>query len=121
MHSSNTFITQPEGYIEPNTDGGFDYVYQYKDHLGNVRLSYSDSEASVIIEEDFTNTTYDWSSASEVLLSENDNNLQVSIKNKWSSTSKYVTFTPGIPVHIALQPLRSFYAKLSLIRECVGI
>ncbi len=41
------FIHQSEGYIEPkniaNLEDGFDYVYQYKDHLGNIRLSYSDA------------------------------------------------------------------------------
>ena len=37
-------ISQPEGYIEPNTQGDFDYIYQYKDHLGNIRLSYKDDE-----------------------------------------------------------------------------
>ncbi|WP_303318945.1 DUF6443 domain-containing protein [Flavivirga abyssicola] len=37
------FFNQPEGYAEPDASGGFDYVYQYKDHLGNVRLSYKDS------------------------------------------------------------------------------
>ncbi|WP_299438790.1 DUF6443 domain-containing protein [uncultured Aquimarina sp.] len=36
------FFNHPEGYIEPNGSGGFDYIYQYKDHLGNIRLSYSD-------------------------------------------------------------------------------
>lgn len=36
------YISQPEGYVEPDGNGSFDYVYQYKDHLGNVRLSYSD-------------------------------------------------------------------------------
>ena len=40
------FISQPEGYIEPvnsnDLNQGFDYVYQFKDHLGNIRLSYSD-------------------------------------------------------------------------------
>ncbi|MEW7289608.1 DUF6443 domain-containing protein [Aquimarina sp. 2304DJ70-9] len=36
------FFNHPEGYIEPNTTGGFDYIYQYKDHLDNIRLSYSD-------------------------------------------------------------------------------
>ena len=35
-------ITHPEGYIEPDGQGGYDYVYQYKDHLGNIRLSYVD-------------------------------------------------------------------------------
>ncbi|MEW7291562.1 RHS repeat-associated core domain-containing protein [Aquimarina sp. 2304DJ70-9] len=39
---------QPEGYIEPVIASGstaissFNYVYQYADHLGNIRLSYSD-------------------------------------------------------------------------------
>ena len=32
----------PEGYIEPDGSGGYDYVYQYSDHLGNVRLAYQD-------------------------------------------------------------------------------
>ncbi|QJP35146.1 hypothetical protein F0365_12485 [Nonlabens sp. Ci31] len=37
-----SFFSHPEGYIEKNgTD--YDYVYQYKDHLGTVRLSYSDT------------------------------------------------------------------------------
>ncbi len=35
------FMGQPEGYIEPSNDG-YQYVYQYSDHLGNIRLSYSD-------------------------------------------------------------------------------
>ncbi|GAA4276107.1 DUF6443 domain-containing protein [Aquimarina mytili] len=41
-NGSLEFFNHPEGYIEPNTTGGFDYIYQYKDHLGNIRLSYSD-------------------------------------------------------------------------------
>lgn len=36
------FMSQPEGYVTPNGMGGYDYVYQYKDHLGNIRLSYVD-------------------------------------------------------------------------------
>jgi len=36
------FFNQPEGYAAPDGQGGYDYVYQYKDHLGNVRLSYVD-------------------------------------------------------------------------------
>ncbi|QJP35152.1 RHS repeat-associated core domain-containing protein [Nonlabens sp. Ci31] len=36
------FFSYPEGYVEKN-GSSFDYVYQYKDHLKNVRLSYSDS------------------------------------------------------------------------------
>lgn len=37
------FFGQVEGYVQPDQSGNFDYVYQYKDHLGNIRLSYSDS------------------------------------------------------------------------------
>jgi RHS repeat-associated protein len=37
------FISHPEGYAEPNTLGTFDYIYQYKDHLGNIRLSYKNN------------------------------------------------------------------------------
>ena len=44
IYENNTlkFFSQPEGYIEPTTTG-FDYVYQYKDHLGNIRLSYTEN------------------------------------------------------------------------------
>lgn len=35
------FMNQAAGYAVPN-GSNWDYVYQYKDHLGNVRLSYSD-------------------------------------------------------------------------------
>ncbi len=40
------FLNTPEGYAEPidvtNYNAGFRYTYQYKDHLGNIRLSYKD-------------------------------------------------------------------------------
>ncbi len=35
------FFNQPEGYVEPS-GSSFNYIYQYKDHLGNIRLSYKD-------------------------------------------------------------------------------
>ena len=35
------FFNHSEGYATPNNLGKFDYIYQYKDHLGNVRLSYT--------------------------------------------------------------------------------
>ena len=37
------FFSHPEGYVEPDGNGGYDYVYQYKDHLGNIRLSYTEN------------------------------------------------------------------------------
>ena len=33
------FFPTAEGYVEPSA-GSYKYVYQYKDHLGNIRLSY---------------------------------------------------------------------------------
>jgi len=55
------FFNQPEGYTQPVFKLGFfshyEYVYQFKDHLGNIRLSYSDNNrdgsvnTSEIIEE----------------------------------------------------------------------
>ncbi len=51
------FGNHPEGYIEPtngtDAEDGFAYVYQYKDHLGNIRLSYADADndGSVDIDE----------------------------------------------------------------------
>ncbi len=42
------FFNTAEGYVEPNGTG-WQYVYQYKDHLGNVRLSYADSNGDGII------------------------------------------------------------------------
>jgi RHS repeat-associated protein len=43
------FFPTAEGYVEPN-GSSFKYVYQYKDHLGDVRLSYSDTSKNGIIE-----------------------------------------------------------------------
>ncbi len=41
------FFTTTEGYFEPSSPPSGElvgaYVYQYKDHLGNIRLSYSDA------------------------------------------------------------------------------
>ncbi|RLJ99610.1 DUF6443 domain-containing protein [Tenacibaculum discolor] len=42
-------FSHPEGYVERNSSGEFNYVYQFKDNLGNVRLSYTDSNKDGII------------------------------------------------------------------------
>jgi RHS repeat-associated protein len=43
------FFNTAEGYIEEDGSGGFDYIYQYKDHLGNIRLSYQDADGNGVI------------------------------------------------------------------------
>ncbi len=47
IYENNTlqFFNHAEGYVEPD-GSSFDYVYQYKDHLGNIRLSYHDTDGS---------------------------------------------------------------------------
>ncbi|KAB5483114.1 RHS repeat domain-containing protein, partial [Flagellimonas hadalis] len=40
------FFSHPEGYVMPDGNGGYDYVYQYKDHLGNIRLTYTDGNGN---------------------------------------------------------------------------
>ncbi len=42
------YFSQPEGYVA-NEGGVFKYIYQYKDHLGNVRLSYKDVNGDGIV------------------------------------------------------------------------
>jgi RHS repeat-associated protein len=42
------FFSQPEGYAA-NNSGTFSYIYQYKDHLGNVRLSYGDGNNNGVV------------------------------------------------------------------------
>lgn len=43
-NGSLKFFNTPEGYVD--AENGYQYVYQYKDHLGNVRLSYSDQDGN---------------------------------------------------------------------------
>ena len=43
------YLSNAEGYAEPATNGKFSYIYQYKDHLNNVRLSYCDFNDDGII------------------------------------------------------------------------
>lgn len=46
------FFSTPEGYATPDGQGGYDYAYQYKDHLGNIRLSYTDNNGNLEIVEE---------------------------------------------------------------------
>ncbi|MCL9803987.1 RHS repeat-associated core domain-containing protein [Flavobacterium amniphilum] len=45
------FFSHPEGYVAHST-GTFSYIYQYKDHLGNIRLSYKKNASNLVIIEE---------------------------------------------------------------------
>ncbi|WP_264537500.1 DUF6443 domain-containing protein [Flavobacterium sp. N1736] len=53
------FLSQPEGYITNNNET-YDYIYQYRDHLENVRLSYGDKDnnGSISINEIIEENSY---------------------------------------------------------------
>ena len=40
------FFDHPEGYVEPDGSGGYNYIYNYLDNVGNVRLSYTDADGN---------------------------------------------------------------------------
>ena len=44
------FFPHAEGYVKRNANNTYLYVYQYKDHLGNIRLSYADVNANGTIQ-----------------------------------------------------------------------
>ena len=81
------FFNHAEGYIEPKGDETFDYIYQYKDHLGNIRLSYSGEGAyGGMIDDSFEEGTQDWRGAIE-----NENGrLKVKVLNRYSGTYKEI-------------------------------
>jgi len=39
-------ISHPEGYLEPDGSGGYDYVYYLKDHQNNVRVTFADGNGN---------------------------------------------------------------------------
>ncbi|EDP97305.1 putative cell wall-associated protein precursor [Kordia algicida OT-1] len=47
---SLVFFNHPEGYIEPTNSNTFSYTFQFKDHLGNIRLSYQDFDDNGVID-----------------------------------------------------------------------
>lgn len=48
-NNSLEFFPTAEGYVK-NTDGVLSYVFQYKDHLGNIRVSYAKNPQTQVLE-----------------------------------------------------------------------
>ncbi|MCL6294916.1 DUF6443 domain-containing protein [Jejuia spongiicola] len=95
------FFNHPEGYVDVN-GSSYSYVYQYKDHLGNVRLSYkSDSSVTPVnVDDDFNSGTDGWSHTGSGSVSSSNQKLNISTINKYHKASKYLTITPNVPIHI---------------------
>jgi len=97
------FFNHPEGYVEPDVSG-YSYVYQYKDHLGNIRLSYDlDETNSIIINEDYSGLIYNWQTPNDInttYYNLNNETLNFTSTEKWRSISKYVDFVPNETIHI---------------------
>jgi len=59
-NDSLEFVHTPEGYAKLNYNGDFIHTYQYKDHLGNNRLSYADSNKNGKIDTPYTSGVTVW-------------------------------------------------------------
>ncbi|SHF74702.1 DUF6443 domain-containing protein [Flavobacterium defluvii] len=71
------FFPTAEGYVEP-ISGSYKYVYQYKDHLGNIRLSY---DKTLVIKEE--NNYYPFG-----LKQNGYNNVKSGVENKYKYNGK---------------------------------
>ena len=47
MDSIRKFFPHAEGYVNIAENGNFEYIYNYTDHLGNVRVSYKYDETAI--------------------------------------------------------------------------
>ncbi|MCD0464144.1 DUF6443 domain-containing protein [Flavobacterium sp. ENC] len=71
------FFSTAEGYVEPS-GSSYKYIYQYKDHLGNIRLSY-DKTLAIKEESNF----YPFG-----LKQEGYNNIKTGVENKYKYNGK---------------------------------
>ncbi len=91
------FANHPEGYIEPingvDASDGFDYIYQAKDHLGNIRVAYSGNN-STLIDSDFSIGTQSWSVTGAAQIANDNGKLKISADYKWNGAHKSVYNVP---------------------------
>nr|WP_291149109.1 RHS repeat-associated core domain-containing protein [Flavobacterium sp. UBA7680] len=106
------FFPTAEGYVEP-VSGAYKYVYQYKDHLGNIRVSY-DKTLAIKEESNF----YPFG-----LKQEGYNNAKTGVENKYKYQGqelqdelglnwysfKYRNYDPMIARFMCVDPLASKY------------
>ena len=112
-NSSLKFVNHTEGYIEPDGAGGYAYVYQYKDHLGNVRLSYSDN-SQTLTDNSFESTTEGWGGNAAVVSVENGK-LKTEVSNQWAGAQKFLDVTPGDEIHYQMLLDKATTESLNLV------
>ena len=105
------FFNTPEGYAKPKSTAnyaqGFTYVYQYKDHLGNVRLSYADTDKNYenVVRNSFTEDYKGWTNNGSVQLSIDTGRLKVVVDNEYEGVKNFMngfTTTAGETLKINL-------------------
>ncbi|WP_238160941.1 DUF6443 domain-containing protein, partial [Flavobacterium cupreum] len=82
------FFPTTEGYVEPS-GSSYKYVYQYKDHLGNVRLSY---DKTLVIKEE--SNFYPFG-----LKQEGYNTLKIGVENKYKYNGKELQDELGLNMY----------------------
>ena len=89
------FFNHPEGYVEPENDGSYSYTYQYKDHLGNIRLGYQ-KEAKLLLDHDFAEGTQGWYSSGAESVTNNKQRLRVTTYNRGHGATVYRYNVPSL-------------------------
>ena len=92
------FFNQAEGYIQPVIASDseaipqYEYVYQYKDHLGNVRLSYMNSTGVYqrILNNRFTEDLEGWLENTNANNSLENGRLKSEVQQAWSGVKHYL-------------------------------
>ena len=94
------FMHHAEGYAGPNGEGGYDYVYQYRDHLGNNRLSYRNvSEQTTYDFESGITPWHGWS----VAISPGDGRLRVDATTTNNGAHARFSFTANKEVALRIE------------------
>ncbi|KRD11415.1 hypothetical protein ASE21_06830 [Flavobacterium sp. Root901] len=115
-NGSLKFFPTAEGYVEP-VSGSYKYIYQYKDHLGNIRVSY-DKTLAIKEESNF----YPFG-----LKQEGYNSVKTGVENKFKYNSKELqdelglnfydygwrNYDPAIGRWMNTDPLAEFYVGIT--------
>lgn len=101
------FFSQPEGYAEFAGGNNYNYVYQYKDHLGNIRLSYINQNDSYqnILDSDLTNDYDGWVHNGGVTSELINGTLKVDVNLAWEGIKHELpdlTTSPGDVLDVKL-------------------